>query len=258
MMEKHMLEIRELTASYDDFQALRGVTLDVPRGKILCIVGESGSGKSTVIKAITAFPGLTVNGGRVLLDGEEISSMPRAQKRRLLGERIGVIPQNPAGSFNPIRVFGPQFKETMKSHGIAYQKEDVIQSFTKMGLKNANEIPGMRPYELSGGMNQRVAVAAAMLLEPKLLLCDEPTSALDVNTQDLVIEEFLRINKERGTTIVMVTHNLGLARKIADTIAIMHQGRIIEQGTAEEIIHTPREAYTKRLIQDVPRLRRQA
>ena len=254
MMENRILEIRDLTASYEDTKALCGVTLDVPRGKILCIVGESGSGKSTVIKAITGFPGLALEGGQVILDGEEISSMHYAQKRRLLGETIGVIPQNPAGSFNPIRVYEPQFKETMKSHGIVYRKDLVTQSFAKMGLKDAETIPGMRPYELSGGMNQRVAVAAAMLLEPKLLLCDEPTSALDVNTQDLVIDEFLRINREHDTTIVMVTHNLGLARKIADGIAIMHHGKIIEQGTADAIIHAPREAYTKRLIQDVPRL----
>lgn len=254
MMEQYMLEIKDLTASYEETDVLCGVTLEVPCGKILCIVGESGSGKSTVIKAITGFRGLRVTGGQVILDGEEISSMPPAKKRKLLGETIGVIPQNPAGSFNPIRGFGPQFQETMKSHGIAYQKEEVIRSLALMGLKNAEEIPRMRPYELSGGMNQRVAVAAAMLLEPKLLLCDEPTSALDVNTQDLVIEEFLRINEERGTTIVMVTHNLGLARKIADTIAIMVRGKIIEQGTADEVILSPREAYTKRLIQDVPRL----
>ncbi len=255
MMDGQILEIRDLTASYDDTKALCGVTLCVPKGQILCIVGESGSGKSTIIKAITGFKGLTVDSGSVLLEGEEIIGMPKAKKRRILGESIGVIPQNPAGSFNPIRRYEPQLKETLKSHGITYRKEDVINTFQKMGLKDAESILGMRPYELSGGMNQRVAVAAAMLLKPRLLLCDEPTSALDVNTQDMVIDEFLRINEENGTTIVIVTHNLGLARKIAGGIAIMYRGCIIEEGAPDEIIRSPREEYTKRLIQDVPKLR---
>lgn len=254
MMDNSILQVKELAASYEDEQVLFGSSLDVPTGKIVCIVGESGSGKSTIIKAITGYKGLSICGGQVVLEGEEITGKSPAAKRKLFGETIGVIPQNPAGSFNPIRCYEPQLKETLKSHSIEYKKKNVISSFAKMGLKDAEGILGMRPYELSGGMNQRVAVAAAMLLEPKLLLCDEPTSALDVNTQDMVIEEFVRINKECGTTIVMVTHNLGLARKIADRIAIMYKGKIIEQGDADEIIGNPKEEYTRRLIEDVPKI----
>ena len=254
MMEGNILEIKELTASYEDQQVLKSTGLTVPEGKIVCIVGESGSGKSTLLKAITGFRGLVVDGGVVVLEGEEITSFSPARKKKLLGETIGVIPQNPAGSFNPIRRYEPQIKETLESHGISYKKETVIDTFTKMGLKDAEGILTQRPYELSGGMNQRVAVAAAMLLQPKLLLCDEPTSALDVNTQDMVIEEFMRINREQGTTIVMVTHNLGLARKIADRIAIMYKGEIIEQGEAQDVINAPREDYTIHLIEDVPKL----
>ncbi len=253
-MSEYILEIKELSASYEDKEALKEISLDVPKGKILCIVGESGSGKSTLLKAITGFRGLSVDSKAAILEGENIASCPPSQKAKYLGEIIGVIPQNPAGSFNPIRKYEPQIRETLKSHGIEYKKENVVSSFAKMGLKDAEGILGMRPYELSGGMNQRVAVAAAMLLEPKLLLCDEPTSALDVNTQDLVIEEFVRINKELGTTIIMVTHNLGLARKIADKIAIMYKGRIIEQGDAAEIISSPKEEYTRKLIEAVPKL----
>ncbi len=254
MMDNSILQVKELSASYEDEQVLKGADLDVPKGQIVCIVGESGSGKSTILKAITGFKGLTIVGGEVVLEGENIVTKSAAGKRKLLGETIGVIPQNPAGSFNPIRCYEPQLKETLKSHGIEYKKDNVISSFAKMGLKDASGMLGMRPIELSGGMNQRVAVAAAMLLEPRLLLCDEPTSALDVNTQDMVIDEFVRINKECGATIVMVTHNLGLARKIADKIAIMHKGRIIEQGDARTITESPKEEYTRRLIEDVPKL----
>ncbi|WP_034444225.1 ATP-binding cassette domain-containing protein [Butyrivibrio sp. AE2032] len=253
-MDSNILVVKELSASYEDKQVLSGVSLTVPSGKIVCIVGESGSGKSTLLKAITGFKGLSVDGGMVVLEGEEITFLSASGKRKLLGETIGVIPQNPAGSFNPIRRYEPQIKETMESHGISYKKEEVIDTFKKMGLKDAEGIVKMRPYELSGGMNQRVAVAAAMLLKPKLLLCDEPTSALDVNTQDMVIEEFMRINNELGTTILMVTHNLGLARKIADKIAIMYKGKMIEQGDVDQIIGSPQEEYTKRLIEDVPKL----
>ena len=254
MMEQSMLRIKDLSASYEEKQALIKVNLDVPSGKIVCIVGESGSGKSTLLKAITGYRDLTVDAGQIFLAGEEITIRPAAKSKKLLGESIGFIPQNPAGSFNPIRRYEPQIKETLRSHNIPYQRESVIRAFAKTGLKDAEAILTQRPYELSGGMNQRVAVASAMLLEPKLLLCDEPTSALDVNTQDLVMEEFIRINRERGTTIVMVTHNLGLAGKIADSIAIMYRGQIIEQSGADEIIRAPKEAYTKRLIEDVPKL----
>ncbi len=254
MMEQSILKIKELSVSYADQQVLKTVDLEVTQGGIVCIVGESGSGKSTLLKAITGYRGLSIDAGEIILAGESISTRQAKKNRRILGETIGVIPQNPAGSFNPIRRYEPQIKETLRSHRIPYQKESVIDAFAKTGLKDAEGILGRRPYELSGGMNQRVAVAAAMLLQPKLLLCDEPTSALDVNTQDLVMEEFIRINREMGTTIVMVTHNLGLAGKVADKIAIMYQGRIIEEAEADEIIRSPREAYTRRLIEDVPKL----
>ncbi|MCR5157128.1 MAG: ABC transporter ATP-binding protein [Butyrivibrio sp.] len=253
-MMEDILQIKELSASYEEQQILEDVCLKVPEGKIFCIVGESGSGKSTLIKAITGYPGLIVESGTVILDGEDITKLPLSARRKLLGRSIGVIPQNPAGSFNPIKNYAPQIRETFISHGIEFKRLEIADSFTRMGLKNAEEILNKKPYELSGGMNQRVAIASAMLLRPKILLCDEPTSALDVNTQDLVIGEFVKINRSLGTTIVMVTHNLGLARRIADGIGIMYKGRIIEQGDCEEIMTSPNEEYTGRLIAAVPRI----
>ncbi len=254
MMEQTMLKIKGLSVSYEERKALQEINLEVPSGKIVCIVGESGAGKSTLLKAITGYRDLTVEAGQIFLGDQEITTRPGAKQNHLLGEAIGVIPQNPAGSFNPIRRYEPQIRETLRSHRMAYERERVIKAFASTGLHHAEEILTQRPYELSGGMNQRVAVAAAMLLEPKLLLCDEPTSALDVNTQDLVMEEFVRINRESGTTILMVTHNLGLAGKIADNIAIMARGKIIEQGEAHAVIRAPKEAYTRKLIDDVPKL----
>ncbi len=253
-MDNTLLRIENLTASYEGGSVLNDVNLSVKEGEILCIVGESGSGKSTLIKAVTGFENLNIDSGSILIDSIDMTSQGPKKRKKILGETIGFIPQNPAGSFNPIRKYDAQIAETLKSHGISYEKVKVKESFTKMGLKNADEILDSRPYEISGGMNQRVAIAAAMLLDPKLLLCDEPTSALDVNTQDLVIEEFLRINKKHNTTIVMVTHNLGLAKKISDRVAIMYRGSIIECAAADEITNNPQHGYTKRLIEDVPRI----
>ena len=289
MMNKPVLKIKRLTAAYDEYTVLRGIDLTLEKGQIVCIVGESGSGKTSLIRAVTGYEGLHIADGTIEVEGDDVTHISARERRNLLGRTIGYIPQNPAGSYNPIRQYEPQIGEMLASHTISYRKFrkelpiegrfiarifeypvretkwsgsdikeysrwDVEHAFERMGLENADRLLKSRPYELSGGMNQRIAIAAAMLLEPSVLLCDEPTSALDVATANLVTNEFLGVCRERGTSILMVTHNIALASIIADKIAIMHEGEIVECGDAEQIIRNPQNEYTKRLLGDVPRL----
>lgn len=244
----NILEIKELKASYEETVVLKGVNLEVREKEVLCIVGESGSGKSTLIKAICGDNSLKISEGKILFRGENIS-------KKLLGSTIGLIQQNPEGAFNPLRRLKGQFSETLKSHGRKLDIEKLEGIFATLGLRDAEKLLKSRPYELSGGMNQRIAIAASFILEPELLLCDEITSALDVTTAIAVTDELLRLKNQMNTTIVLVTHNLGIAANIADRIAIMYKGEMVECGETKEILEEPKHEYTKRLLSDVPKLK---
>ncbi len=171
--------------------------------------------------------------------------------------RTGMIFQNPGASFNPIRTYRKQFQETLKSNGMFRGKEswqEVLQMFDSLGLADGERILDSCPYEMSGGMNQRIAIALTMLLRPRLILADEPTSALDVTLQEQVLNELLRARELCGTAILLVTHNLGVAAKMADRIAVMREGRFVECRSAKEVLHSPEDAYTKELLAAVPRI----
>lgn len=247
-MHNYILEVKELKASYEETMVLKGINLDVREKEVLCIVGESGSGKSSLIKAICGDGSLKINEGKILFRGDNIS-------KKLLGSTIGLIQQNPEGAFNPLRRFKGQFSETLKSHGRKLDIEKLESIFSTLGLKDTEKLLKSRPYELSGGMNQRMAIAVSFILEPKLLLCDEITSALDVTTAIAVTDELLRLKNQMNTTIVLVTHNLGIAANIADRIAIMYKGEIVECGDTRDILENPKHDYTKRLLSDVPKLK---
>ena len=251
----NILEIRNLCASYDETEVLHDVSLDVRQGEVLCIVGESGSGKSTLIRTICGDSRVKVNAGSMSFKGEMLTGTSNNGIKKLLGEKIGLIQQNPEGAFNPIRPLAAQFRETVKSHGKTLDKEKLKQILETLGLSDVDRILRSRPYEMSGGMNQRIAIAASFILEPELLLCDEITSALDVTTAIAVTDELLRLKQDSSLSIVLVTHNLGIAANMADRIAIMYQGRIAECSEREAILHDPQHAYTKRLLQDVPKLK---
>ena len=287
MMNEALLSIEHLSVSYGEEDVLHDVSFSLQRGEILCLVGESGSGKSTILRAIHGLESAEVTAGRIVFEGTVIgepsqhggaggstgpfkrrSSRHRdaelfmrrfsqdSAARSFMGSGIGLIPQNPEGSFNPIRTFGAQFKEMFRAHDIPYDRALVEETLARTGLRGTETILRSRPYEMSGGMNQRIAIAAATLLSPRLLLCDEVTSALDVTTAALVVEELMKLRRERGSSILIVTHHLGVARRMADRIGIMRSGQMIEYGTVEEIFEHPREKYTRRLLEDVPKLKR--
>ena len=254
-MGEKILEIKNLSAMYDETPVIRDVNLDVYKGEVFCLVGESGSGKSTLIKTVCGDSQIRISQGSVAYNGECICDKKTSKSRKYLGEGIGFIQQNPEGAFNPLRKLGVQFKETVKSHGRNLDRQSLGKIFATLNLRDMDRILKSRPYELSGGMNQRIAIAASFILEPQLLLCDEITSALDVTTAIAVTDQILRLKNEMDTSIVLVTHNLGIASNIADRIGIMYKGQIVECGDAKEVLENPQHEYTKRLLRDVPKLK---
>lgn len=256
-MSDTILKITSLSAAYDENIVMKDISFEIPEAGIVCIVGESGSGKSTLVKAIHGMSDLNVTGGSIVFDGRDITHLSYSERRRLMGTGIGLIPQDPASSFNPIRKYDVQFKEALAGHDMKYDEEDIAERLAKIGIRDGRAVLKNRPYELSGGMNQRIAIAAAMMFEPKLLMCDEATSALDVTTAGSVVNELLKIRDELGTAILMVTHHLGIAKRMADTIGIMKNGVMVEYGSTEKIFNEPENEYTRKLMHDVPKLKKE-
>lgn len=239
-MQETILKIKDLSASYGDENIIEDVSFEVKAGEIVCIVGESGSGKSTLLKAIHGFDRVRITGGEVTLCENVF---------------LGLVPQNPGGSFNPIRTYKAQICETLRSNKMNKTMDEVAEMLKVLGLSDGKRALDSRPYELSGGMNQRMAIATTMLLDPNLLLCDEVTSVLDVKTAKIVVEQLLEINRLKNTSILMVTHHLGIASKMADHIGIMKSGRMLEYGAAKDILENPKCEYTRQLLNDVPKLK---
>ena len=234
-----MIDLDHVSKSYEKGQpAVNDITLHVNKGEFVFVVGESGSGKSTLLRTLYRDRRIQIRSGSF----------------RFSGSRIGVIGQNPWGAFNPIRPLELQLKETLISNGLPYEEEEICRLLGALGLEEGSHILKSRPYSLSGGMNQRIAIAAAFLLKPDLLLCDEITSSVDVTTGAGVIRELLKLKKQTGVSILFVTHHLGVAAHIADRIAIMYRGAIEECGTPGMVLSFPKSDYTRQLIRDVPRL----
>ena len=258
MRAENILELKNLSAGYGPECAVADVTLSLRRGEILCVVGESGCGKSTLLKAVQGMePRLRILEGRVVLDGKELQSLPEKERRKECAERIGMVLQNPGGAFNPIRSYRKQFIETLRSRG-AYEpaafEAQAAEAFTKLHLDDPGRILASCPYELSGGMNQRVALALSLLLGQDLLLADEPTSALDATVQLQVAKELRRLREESSISQIIVTHNLALAEFLGDRIAVMYAGRLAELGPAKAVTASPRHPYTRSLMAAIPSL----
>ena len=253
-----VLKIDKLLVSYEDGKLVNNnINLEVTKGEILCIVGESGSGKTTLLKSILGGrqKGMNILSGSISLNGIDILKISPKELRKVLGKEIGLVPQNPSASFNPVRKYRKQIREAFESHKVKYEEKLILDIFLKLGLIDGKRILDSCPYEMSGGMNQRIAIAVAMLLKPSLLLCDEASSALDISSGESVVNELLKLREESSTSIIFITHNINLAARIGDRLAIMYKGKIIEEGKTEEIIKNPREIYTKLLFKDTPKLK---
>ncbi|WP_396291056.1 dipeptide ABC transporter ATP-binding protein [Curtobacterium sp. KT1] len=265
-----LLSIQDLTVTYGRGSsartALHGVSLEVGRGERVAIVGESGSGKSTtahaVLRLLPAAADLT--GGTVRLSGAadgsgdlDLVTATDRQVRSVRGVRIGFVPQDPTVSLNPVTRIGTQVAEVLRIHGLAAgaeARERAVEELRRAGIDRPELRARQYPHELSGGMRQRVLIAIALIGDPELLVADEPTSALDVTVQRTILDHLDRLVAERGTSVLFITHDLGVAADRADRIVVMSEGRIVEQGTPAEVLGAPREPYTRALIAAAPSL----
>ena len=254
-----VLIVKDLSAGYGAGAMVADASFELQQGEILCLVGESGCGKSTLLKAVMGTtPGLQVLSGEIVLEGQSLLALPQKERQRICVNKFGLVSQSPGASFNPIRSYRRQFIETLRSHG-KYDKstfsELVAAAFGKLGLSDWQRILACCPYEMSGGMNQRIALSLALLLEQDILLADEPTSALDATIQLQVAQELLRLRDVSGMAQIIVTHNLALAEFLADRIGVMYAGRLVELGTPAQVLGDPGHAYTRALIAAIPTLR---
>jgi peptide/nickel transport system permease protein len=236
---------------------VRGVTFDLWRGQALGIVGESGSGKSVTALSLIRLldpPGRVV-GGEVLLDGRDLVKLDDRAMAALRGRRIGMVFQNPTASLNPVLTIGFQVAETVRQHRGASHAEaralarDALRS---VGIGNPDQVLRQYPFQLSGGMNQRVMIALAMLTEPDLLIADEPTSALDVTTQAQILDQLREVKRRHDTGVILITHDIALVAEFADTVLVMYAGQVCELGPVEAILRDPRHPYTRALLSSVP------
>lgn len=254
-----MLEIKNLTVSFSNTEAVKGIDMKAYDGQIVSVVGESGSGKSVTAKSIMGFDFGAKVKGSIRFDDKELMKLSQKEYRAMRGNRLCMIFQEPMTSLNPLHKVGKQILESVKVHRKGTDtkitneeaKRRVIEVMEEVGLNEG--IYDKYPHELSGGMRQRVMIAMAIVNNPGLLIADEPTTALDVATQDQIINLIREVNKTHGTTVLFITHNLKLAKQISDYVYVMEKGRIVESGLAEELFENPKEEYTKKLIDSIPR-----
>ena len=240
-------------------KALNGVSLGLEPGRILAVVGESGAGKTTLalsLLRLLPFPG-RVTDGRIRFDGRDVLGMAEDELRHLRGRSISMIFQDPVSGLNPVLPVGKQVEEILASHLDIPKKERkrrTIELLRQVGLPDAERIAGQYPFHLSGGMCQRVMIAIATALDPSVLVADEPTSALDVTVQAQILAELNQLRQQRGTAILLITHDLGVVAQMADDVAVMYAGSIVEAGDVETIFKRPRHPYTWALLATLPRV----
>ena len=266
-MSDALLDIRNLSVPLppgaDRAFAVEDLTLTLEKGEILCIVGETGSGKSLTAFATMGIlpPNLPAPSGEVMFEGRNLLRLPPAERRKLAGQRLAMIFQEPTAVLNPVYRVGEQVAETFRLHTNLKEAEirrRVIDLFGEVRLPNPGEIVRAYPHQLSGGQCQRVMIATALALDPGVLIADEPTTALDVTTQARILRLMLDLRQAHGTGILFITHDFGVVAEIADRVAVMRHGRLIEIGPAKEVLNRPQAEYTRALLAAVPRLQPKA
>jgi oligopeptide/dipeptide ABC transporter ATP-binding protein len=275
--QEPLLEVRNLTTVFELkrglVRAVSGVDLSLGRGELLGVVGESGCGKSVTMLSIlrlVSFPGKTV-AGQVLFEGKDLLKMGRNSIRKLRGKEIAMVFQDPMTTLNPVFPIGEQIGESLRIHGLLNggksrrpwpfnrkqrqaERDRVLEVLGDVGIPTPQEAARRYPHEYSGGMQQRALIAIALACNPKVILADEPTTALDVTVQAQIMDLLRKINQEFGVSIVLVTHDLGLAAEFSQQIAVMYAGRVVEKGPTELVTEEPKHPYTQGLLACIPRI----
>ena len=258
-MDRKILTYDSVEISFGGKAVVHDVSFSLEHGEILGLVGESGSGKSTLIKAamgLLGSDGLVTRGDIRYMD-QNILDIPEKEKRKIRGAGIGMIFQDAGASLCPIRTIGEQIYESMCAHTKITRSEAKTRAmdlFDKLNFKDSQRVWDSYPFELSGGMNQRAGIAIAKLMNPPILFADEPTSALDVTTQAQIVRQMMELRDDFGTGIIIVTHNIGVAAYMADQLVVMQHGKVVDQGTRDEVMNHPTSDYTKKLLAAVPEM----
>ena len=257
-----VLKIENLHVSFDTYagevHAVRGVSLHVGEGEVLAIVGESGCGKSVTAQTImklNPMPPARIKEGSIDLCGEDIAAANEKKMQDIRGRLVSMIFQDPMTCLNPTMKVGKQLTEAICQHRKLSKdeaKKEAVRLLEMVQIPNAAERAEQYPHEFSGGMRQRAMIAMAMSCEPKLLIADEPTTALDVTIQAQIMQLMAKVREETGTAIILITHDLGVVANLADRVAVMYAGKIVETGTAEDIFYRPKHPYTQALLKSLP------
>jgi ABC-type dipeptide/oligopeptide/nickel transport system ATPase component len=263
MSAEPLLKVQDLSVTFRNGDretvAAQGVSYELAAGEVLAVVGESGSGKSVTALALTRLlppaPGCVL-GGSVRLQGVELLTLPENQLAKVRGGSIAYIFQEPGSSLNPVYTIGFQIGEAITLHRpeIKDVRAEVIRALTEVHINDPARVADQYPHELSGGMQQRAMIAMALACDPKILVADEPTTALDVTIQKEIMDLLARLRRERGMSIILITHNFGIIANFADKVQVMWKGRIVESGPVAQVMRTQTHPYTKALIACIPRL----
>ena len=258
-----VLSIQDLSVAFTtgagEVTAVSGVSIDVAPGQTVAVVGESGSGKSTTAMAINRLlPGNgRITGGRVMFEGRDLATVSEREMVAIRGAGIGLVPQDPMSNLNPLMRIGDQVAEALEVHNRARGKAArarAVELLDAVGIPDPERRADQYPHEYSGGMRQRALIAMGLACRPRLLIADEPTSALDVTMQRRILDQLDELTEQMGTSVFLITHDLGLAAERADTVAVMYRGRIVESGDARQILSDPQHEYTRRLLAAAPSL----
>jgi oligopeptide/dipeptide ABC transporter ATP-binding protein len=262
-MSAPLLSIENLTVGFSTERgpvtAVRGVSLSVAAGETLCLVGESGCGKSVTCHAVLGLlpSNGRVTGGRILFEGRDLAALSERELERLRGREVAMIFQDPLTALNPVHSIGKQLAEVLVLHrGLSWDaaKAEVKRLLDRVRIPDAGRRLGEYPHQLSGGMNQRVAIAMAMACRPKLIIADEPTTALDVTIQAQILELLRELQTEEGLALMLVTHDLGVVAEMAERVAVMYLGRVVEDAEVTDLFAAPCHPYTRGLLRSIPRI----
>lgn len=261
-MDNKLLEVKNLQVSIKTYrgevQAVRDVSFSIEKGEVFCIVGESGCGKSVTAQTLMKLnpsPPTMIKNGKILLNGKDIVPMNKHEMKSIRGREISMIFQDPMTSLNPTQRIGKQIEEAVRVHETVSEQEArqrAISMLEKVGVPGPEERILQYPHEFSGGMRQRVMIAMGLACDPQLLIADEPTTALDVTIQAQILELIKQIQQEKGISVLLITHDLGVVANMADKVAVMYAGKIVETGTCRQVMKTPMHPYTKALLAAKP------